>query len=82
MRSGEQGIGRGKKIGTGDVRRAGRFRISLRKILYEGGRFQRKKPNIRTVKREVPSARGESDGSRGTPGDVIDAGSKGDGDTI
>jgi hypothetical protein len=82
MGSGKQGIGRGKKIGTGGVRRAGRFRISLGEILYESGGFQRKKPNIRTVKREVPSARGKSDGSRGTPGDVIDAGSEGDGDTI
>jgi hypothetical protein len=82
MGSGEQGIGRGKKIGTGDVRRAGRIRISLGEILYESEGFQRKKPNIRTVKRKVPSARGESDGSRGTPGDVIDAGSEGDGDTI
>jgi hypothetical protein len=80
--SGEQGIWRGKKIGTGGVRRAGRFRISLGEILYESEGFQRKKPNVRAVKGKVPSARGESDGSRGTPGDVIDAGSEGDGDTI
>jgi hypothetical protein len=82
MRSGKQGIGRGKKIGTGGVRRAGGFRISLGEILYKSGRFQWKKPNVRTVKREVPSARRESDRSRGTPGDMIDASSEGDGDTI
>ncbi len=69
-------------MGTGGVRRAGRIRISLGKILYESKGFQRKKPNVRSVKRKVPSARGESDGIRGTPGDVIDTSSEGDGDTI
>jgi hypothetical protein len=82
MGSGGQGIGRGKKIGRGDVRRARRFRISLGEILYKCEGFQWKKPDIRTVKREIPGAGGESDGSRGTPGDVIDTGPKGDGDTI
>ncbi len=82
MGSGGQGIGRGKKVGAGDVWRAGRVRISLGEILYKCEGFQRKKPDIRTVKREVPNAGGESDGSRGTPGNVINAGSKGDGDTI
>ncbi len=82
MRSGKQGIGRDKQKGARGVRRAGRFRISLGEILYESGGFQRKKPNIRTVKGEVPIARGEGDGSRGTPGDVIDASSESDGDTI
>jgi hypothetical protein len=82
MGSRGQGIGRSKKIGRGDVRRARRFRISLGKILYKCEGFQRKKPDIRTVKREIPHAGGKSNGGRGTPGDVIDAGPKGDGDTI
>ncbi len=69
-------------MGRGDVRRARRFRISLGEILYKCEGFQRKKPDIRTVKREIPDAGGKGNGSRGTPGDVIDAGSKGDGDTI
>ncbi len=82
MGSGEQGIGRGKKIRAGDVRRAARFRVSLGEILYKCEGFQRKKPDIRAVKREVPNTGGESDGSRSTPGDVIDTDSEGDGDTI
>jgi hypothetical protein len=82
MGSGEQGIGRGKKVGTGDVRRAGRFRISLGEILYKCEGFQRKKPDIRTVKREIPHAGGKIDGGGGTPCNMIDTGSKGDGDTI
>ncbi len=82
MGSGEQGIGRSKKVGTRGVRRAGKFRISLGEILYKCEGFPRKEPDIRTVKGEVPNAGRESDRSRGTPGDVIDAGSKGDGDTI
>ncbi len=82
MGSRGQWIGRGKKIGRGDVRRARRFRISLGEVLYKCEGVQRKEPDIRTVKREIPHAGGKTDGGRGTPGDVVDTGPEGDGDTI
>jgi hypothetical protein len=50
--------------------------------LYKCEGFRRKKPDIRTVKREIPHAGGKIDGGGGTPGNMIDTGSKGDGDTI
>ncbi len=77
MGSGEQGIGRGKKGRTGDVRGAGSFRVSLGEVLYVCGGIQRKRPDVGTVKREIPNARGESDGGGGTPSNMIDADSKG-----
>ncbi len=82
MGSRGQRIGRGKKVGRGDVGRARRFRINLGEVLYKCRGFQRKKPDIRTVKREIPHAGGKGNGGRGTPGNVIDTGPKGDGDTI
>jgi hypothetical protein len=82
MGSGEQGIGRGKKVGTGDVGGAGCFRVSLGEVLYVCVRIQRKRPDVRTVKREIPDARGKSDGGGGTPSNMIDADSEGYVDTI
>jgi hypothetical protein len=50
--------------------------------LYVCEGIQRKRPDIRTVKREIPNARGESDGGGGTPSDMIDANLEGYIDTI
>jgi hypothetical protein len=82
MGNGRQRIGRGKKIGRGDVGRARRFRISLGEVLYKCRGFSRKKPDIRTVIWEIPHAGGKINGGRSTPGNVIDTRPKGDGDTV
>jgi hypothetical protein len=82
MGSGEQGIGRGRKVRTGDIRGAGSFRVNLGEVLNVCRGIQRKKPNVGAVKREILDARGESDRGGGTPSNMIDADLEGYTDTI
>jgi hypothetical protein len=82
MGGGEQGIGRGREVRTGDVRGAGSFRVNLGEVLYVCRGIQRKRPYVGTVKRKILDARGESDGGGGTPSNMIDADLKGYMDAI
>jgi hypothetical protein len=82
MRSGKQGIWGGRKVRTGDVRGTGIFRVNLGEVLYVCRGIQGKGPDVRTVKRKILDARGKSDGSGGTPSNMIYADLKGDMDAI
>ena len=82
MGSGEQGIGRGRKVRTGDIRGAGSFRVNLGEVLNVCRGVKGKRPNIGAVKRKILDAGGESDRGGGTPSNMINTDLEGYTDAI
>jgi hypothetical protein len=82
MGSGEQGVGRGREIRTGDIRGAGSVRVNLGEILNICRRVRGKKPHIGAVEGKITDTGGESDRGGGTPSNMIDTDLEGYTDTI
>ncbi len=82
MRGRRERVGRGKKIGGRSVGRTGGSRVNLGEVLYVCTGVDGKKPDVRTMIREMSHTGGEGDRSRCTPCNMIETRSKSDGDTV